>query len=304
MEALRGMIRSIRGNTYEVLTEGNTYRARFAGKAKRGRRRTKKPAAVGDEVEFDPQPDGEGVIRKVLPRRNRLSRPDSGRRTVEQVIVANVDALLVVHSLRKPDLDFLTIDKCLLMGASHDLPAALAVTKTDLGEVPDLSFYAPHHPCFELSAVTGEGVGEVRSFLSGKTTVLLGPSGVGKSSLLNVLDPELGLKVGEVSERTGEGRHTTSWVEILQVGDARVVDTPGLEFFDFWNLTLRRLPECFPEFEGRACRFRDCMHDREPGCAVRDAVESGEIPRSRHESYLSVRGILQEKGVAFSPPAR
>ncbi|MHC4606510.1 MAG: ribosome small subunit-dependent GTPase A, partial [Planctomycetota bacterium] len=247
--------------------------------------------------------DNEGVIEEVLLRRNRLSRPDPHHRTVEQVIVANVDAVLVVQSLVRPDLDLLAMDKCLVMALASGIPPAVAVTKTDLADPPSLACYEELFPVFRISAVSGDGLDELQEFLSGKTTVLLGPSGVGKSSVLNSLDPDLGLKVGEVSGRTGSGRHTTTWVEILEVGDARAVDTPGLEFFDFWNLGPKDLPDCFPEFEGYECRFRDCAHDKEPGCGVREDVGI-EIARSRHESYLAIRRILQEKGVAFTPPVR
>ena len=298
---LRGMVRSIRGNHFRVQAEGAEYRCSFRGRAKRERKGTRKPAAVGDWVEFEPLPDEEGAIEKVLPRRNRLSRPDPFRRSVEQVMVANVDALLAVHSSAQPRFNSLCLDKCLVMGLSCGIESAVLVTKIDLDEGPDLSGFSGGHEVFRVSSVTGEGVGDVRTFLEGKTTVLLGPSGVGKSSLLNALDPSLGLKIGKVSGKTGEGRHTTTWVEILDVGPARVVDTPGLEFFDFWNLTEDRLPAFFFEFADRGCRFRDCRHDREPECAVRKAVEEGTVPRSRHESYLEIRRLLMERGPAFTP---
>lgn len=299
---MQGIVRAIRANTYEVAADGRLFRCRFPGKMKRDRRGAGKPAAVGDRVEMEALPDHEGLIRAVLPRRNRLARPDPHTRTVEQVIVANVDALLVVHSLQQPDLDLLTIDKCTVMGISCDVPPAVAITKTDLGEAPELSFYAKAFPLFLVSNVNRTGLDDLRGFLAGKTTVLLGPSGVGKSSLLNALDPALDLKVRAVSGRTGEGRHTTSWVEIVTVGVARIVDTPGIEFFDFWNLTPENVSACFPEFSERACRFRNCSHGTDSGCGVRAAVEAGEIAPSRHESYATIRRILRDKGVAFSPP--
>lgn len=292
---MTGRIHKIAANDYEVHAEGRTYRCWFRGKLKRERKQTLKLAAVGDTVEFTPQPDGEGVIDKVLPRRSKLSRHDVWKRSREQVIVANVDALLIVQAARDPEFNDLIVDKCTVMAAANNLPCVVIAAKADLG-TPDLSAYEQAgFRCIRTSTQTGEGLDDLRGLLRDRTSVLLGPSGVGKSSLLNALEPELNLKVSDVS-RHGEGRHRTSWVELLPVGGGLAADTPGLEFFTLWGVTAENLKDCFLEFVDLAggCRFRNCSHTTEDGCAVRDKVAS-----SRLRNYHDLRDMLLERKDVF-----
>jgi ribosome biogenesis GTPase len=286
-----GRVQKIAGNDYTVHAAGAAYRCRFRGRLKRERRVTDKLAAVGDEVEFAPGEAGEGTIEKILPRRSKFSRSDVHRPTREQVIVANVDALVIVQAAKDPDFNDRVVDQCTVMAASNRLPCVILVNKSDLGR-PDLSAYErAGFRCLRTSIVSGAGLEDLRGVLRGKVVVLVGPSGVGKTSLLGALEPELRLKIGEVSRR-GEGRHTTTWVELLPVAGGFVADTPGLEFFTFWGVTAANLKEFFLDFSELAerCRFRNCSHTAEASCAVRE----GAAP-SRYRNYLDLREKLRAR---------
>lgn len=286
-----GRIHKIAANDYEVHVEKVVYHCRFRGRLKRERQPALKLAAVGDRVEITPGEASQGTIEKVLPRATRLSRHDVMRPSREQVIVANVDAILIVQAAKDPDFNDLVADKCTVMAAANEVPCVLVVNKSDLAR-PDLSAYEKAgYLCVRTSAKTGEGVGDLRRFFTGKTCVFMGPSGVGKSSLLNALDPSMGLKVGEVS-RTGEGRHTTSWVELREVAGGLAADTPGMEFFTFWGVTPENLKDFFLDFRDLApgCRFRNCTHTSKEACAVRDHVAP-----SRYANYLSILESLRSR---------
>jgi ribosome biogenesis GTPase len=290
-----GRIRKIAANDTVVHAGDQVLHCRFRGKLRRGRGGQLKLAAVGDEVEFTASGAGEGVIDRVLPRRSKLSRNDVHRESVEQVIVANVDALVIVQSAEDPPFNDLIVDKCTVMAAANRLPCVIVVNKSDLGR-PDLSMYErAGFACHRTSARTGEGLDGLRSRIGGKTLVFLGPSGVGKSSLLNTLEPGLGLKTGEVSRR-GEGRHTTTWVELIPIAGGLVADTPGLEFFTLWGVTASNLKDHFLDLADLAsgCRFRDCSHVSEAGCAVRERAAP-----SRYRNYLEILAKLRESREVF-----
>ena len=285
---MTGRIHKIAANDYEVHTEKGVYHCRFRGKAKRERRPALKLAAVGDWVEVTPGEARQGSIEKVLPRRSKLSRHDVMRPSTEQVIAANVDTLVIVQAAKDPDFNDLIVDKCTVMGAANALPCVIVVNKSDLAR-PDLSVYEKAgFTCIRTSAVAGEGLEPLRALLKDRTSVFLGPSGVGKSSLVNALEPGLDLKVGEVS-RHGEGRHTTTWVELLPLAGGLVADTPGLEFFTLWGVTPENLKDHFLEFAELAsgCRYRNCAHLAEASCAVRDRVGP-----SRYRNYMAIRSRL------------
>jgi ribosome biogenesis GTPase len=283
-----GRIHKIAANDYEVHTAEGVLTCRFRGKLRRVRTSASKLAAVGDQVELTPGVGGAGTIDQVLPRRTVLSRHDVLRPSIQQVIVANVDVLVIVQAARDPDFDDLILDKCTVMAACNLLPSVIVVNKSDLG-APDLSAYrTAGYTCLRTSVRTGEGLDLLRDQMKGRTTVFLGPSGVGKSSLLNALEPGLELKIGAVS-RTGEGRHTTSWVELRPVAGGLAADTPGLEFFTSWGVTAENLKDFFLDFVDRApgCRFRNCSHTTEGECAVR-----GHVAPSRYRNYLEIRQKL------------
>jgi ribosome biogenesis GTPase len=298
-----GRVVRIGGKTFDVTTEAGRLTCGFRGRLKKERQAVVRLVAVGDVVEVTPTEGTEGVIEEVLPRRSKLSRPSAANSRKEQVIVANVDAILIVEAARNPDLDLLTVDRCTVMASAAGIPAALCVNKTDLGPFAGTEIYPPLGiPVFPTSAARGEGLVELRKFLEGKTTVFIGPSGVGKSSLLNALHPAAAAKTGKVSDRTGGGRHTTTWAELVEVGPGTWVnDTPGLEIFALWEITPDNLRDCFVEFTGPAekCKYRDCSHTMEPKCGVREAVASGTIAPPRHEHYVAIRKTLVEQHRLF-----
>ncbi|NOZ78286.1 MAG: ribosome small subunit-dependent GTPase A [Acidobacteria bacterium] len=253
---------------------------------------------VGDRVTIEMR-RGEGVIKGVRQRQTALYRR-AGRERRAQVLAANVDQALIVFACQRPEPKRGLIDRFLVACHHADIDPVLIFNKADLGLDtigPWIDVYrALGHAVILTSARTGRGLGEVKRTLLGRTTLFCGPSGVGKSSLLNAVYPGFRLRVGSISEATGKGRHTTSRAELQPLpGGGFVVDTPGLKEFGFWNLTLEDLKAAFPEIAERAnaCRFQDCTHLHEPDCAVGDAVRAGEIDAERFRSYqVLAAGIL------------
>lgn len=227
---------------------------------------------------------GKGMVEAILPRKNSFVRP----------AVANVDALVIFAANVNPVTEPFLIDRVAAIALSQGVEVILCINKEDLDPAETLTgiYTRAGFPVIRTSAVTGEGIPELRSRIRGRITAFTGNSGVGKSSILNRLSPGLGLPTGEVSEKLGRGRHTTRHVELYDLGeDTFAADTPGFSSFDTdqmeWILT-DDLPRAFPDFDGCLghCQFRDCTHRKEPGCAVREAVTAGKIEKTRYESYL------------------
>lgn len=258
------------------------------------------PVAIGDRVSFrQPEPDSVGMIMEVLPRRNELSRMAAGPVPVEQVIVANADQVILVFSVRQPKPKWNLLDRYLAAAESADIPALICLTKWDLvrkkdgmDQIAEL-YISIGYPVLQTSIVDGLGIEALRQRMSGKLSVLVGKSGVGKTSLLNALEPGLGLRVSEVSQATKKGKHTTSHLELYPFAGGGIVDTPGMREFALWKDDSRGgLADLYVEMRPHigACRFgMDCSHSHEPDCAIKEAVESGEISPMRYESYLRLR---------------
>jgi ribosome biogenesis GTPase len=270
---------------------------------------------VGDIVRLEETQGGAGKIVEVLPRRNKLARksavPMPSARPFEQVIVANVDQVVPVFAAAEPAPKWNMLDRYLVSAESAGLAALICITKLDLARAQDevtqgdlwsaVDVYRRSgYPVILTSAVTGEGLDALKTALGGRISVFLGKSGVGKTSLLNALQPGLGLRVNEVSQVTGKGKHTTTHLEMFPLefgsrnGDAcgAIVDTPGVREFGLWDLDEDDLAQYFPEMRPYIgqCKFGlGCAHDEEPGCAVRRAVTAGEISPRRYQSYLRLR---------------
>ena len=272
------IVRSLSG-FYDVQTEQGIVTCRGRGVLRKG---TESPL-TGDMVEITVE-KGKGMVEKILPRRNRFIRP----------AVANIDALVVFAANVNPVTEPFLIDRVAAIAGDREVPVILCVNKCDLDPAVDLIRIYRHagFSVIQASAETGEGVEELRDLIRGKLVAFTGNSGVGKSSILNRLSPELALPTGEVSEKLGRGRHTTRHVELYPLGDDTfVADTPGFSSFDTDQMDVilkENLQYAFPDFARHigACQFRDCSHRKEPGCAVTGALAAGEIEPTRYDSYL------------------
>ena len=263
------------------------------------------PIAIGDRVRFLDAGQSRGMITEILPRLSKLSRPATvpGQRAFEQVIASNVDLILPVFAVANPTPKWCLLDRYLVSAESSDLPAMIVITKIDLAwknKEFDSELEAYRRAGYRIqfvSATTGEGIEELKQILQGRMSLLVGKSGVGKTSLLNAIQPGLGLRVKAVSQgEQGKGRHTTTHLEMfsLEFGGS-LVDTPGIRKFGLWEISGEELAYLFPEMTNYVglCKFGlSCRHDREPGCAIRGAVMSGDVSPHRYKSYMNLRGEL------------
>ena len=266
---------------YDVETDGGeTVRCRARGRF----RKDGENPLVGDRVRFRRESDGTGTVMEILPRKNEFLRPP----------VANLDCMVIFASAVNPVTDPFLIDRMTAVAEDRNCRPVICINKTDADPADGLYrlYRDAGFDTIRTSAVTGEGLDELRAAVAGRFCAFTGNSGVGKSSILNAMEPGFSLKVGEVSEKLGRGRHTTRHVEIYRLScGARIADTPGFASFDTDRMDLtdpRRLGRDFREFAPYAgqCRFPDCVHGREQGCAVRAAAEEGRIAPSRYGSYL------------------
>lgn len=265
------------------------------GKAKREVDR----AVAGDRVRFDPATLDEDVlgIEGVQPRHSLLERRVPGGRGTRPV-AANVDQVVVVTAAADPAPIPQLIDRLLVVAEANEIPACVVINKTDLGPVAPLLAHlaSAGYDIIQTAARERVGIDELRTRLVGKESVFTGPSGAGKSSLLNALEPGLGLRVGAISARVRRGTHTTVTAAMVPLAEGGfVADTPGFSEVGVWAVDLAHLDECFPDFNEAIgdCRFDDCTHRTEPGCAVRKLVEDGAVPATRYDSYLAIYDELR-----------
>lgn len=300
----RGRVVRADAKVFHVDVGGRTLMAAPRGKLFEELGKRKNPVAVGDLVQLDLATEP-ASIEAVLPRRNYLGRTASARDPREQVLVANIDRLFVVASLARPGFSSNRTDRILAACRWHDIPAVVVLNKIDLaraGEAEAIrgTYESAGVEVLETCALDGRGVDALREALVGRTSVFYGASGAGKSSLLNAIQPELGLRVGKISRYWETGKHTTTFSQLIALdAGGWVIDTPGIRVFRLHELSAGDLRGLFAEFAPFAarCRFPDCSHDHEPGCAVFPAVEAGELPATRYASYLE---MLDELG---QPPA-
>lgn len=294
-ELQRGVVLRMDAKVCHVEVDGKVVLAAPRGALFENLAGVKNPVAVGDHVEIDPAGDPASLIN-VLPRKNQLSRTASSHDPREQVLASNVDQLFIIASVKSPKFSSNRTDRILAACQWQNIPAVLVLNKTDLAKQEELDALRATYDSvpvemLETCATTGKGVEELRERLRGKTSILYGASGAGKSTLLNALQPGLRLKVGKISSYWEQGKHTTTYSQLhhLDFG-ADVIDTPGIRVFRIHDIHRSELKGLFPEFaryEDR-CKFPNCSHDHEPECAVLDALEDGEIARTRYMSYLEM----------------
>lgn len=284
---------------YEVaLEDGTTKRAVVRGKLV-GKDQEYQSVKVGDWVEVSLQNENDMVIiEKILPRKSKIIR---GRGYKTHIIAVNIDQLLILMSVKQPTFRTSLLDRYLIIAERNEIPAIICLNKIDMGDPSDYkSIHAYYekigYPFYFVSAKIGLGLEQIEKILSHKVTALIGHSGVGKSSLVKAIQPDVNIKVGEVSHKNRKGRHTTTHVQLYHLERVKgyVIDTPGIKELGIGDILKSELKEFFVEFRNyeKECQFSDCQHINEPGCAVIQAVEKGEILRSRYDNYVSIYADL------------
>jgi len=280
--------------------DGRLYRARVRGKLRLQGMKSTNPIAVGDMVSFtvEEEPDL-ALIEGVAERRNYIIRKSNNLSKQTQIIAANLDLAVLVVTLAEPATSYGFIDRFLLTAEAYHIPALLVFNKIDIyheKENERLKAYEKvyeqiGYECLQISAIRGTHLRNLKAKLQQKTSLFSGHSGVGKSTLLNAIDPEIKQKTGAISHFSSKGKHTTTFAEMFEVEQGmRIIDTPGIKDFGVVDLEPAELAQYFPEMRERmsGCKFNDCRHVEEPGCAIVEAVETGAIASSRYRSYLSM----------------
>lgn len=310
--AARGLVLRSTGSWYTVRTDdGRTLPTRIRGRFRLAAQLIDEtnPLAVGDRVEVLVDPDGTAMVTAIEPRHNQLSRRAAGKRggVREHVIVTNLDRAWIVQSTFGPKINPGFVDRFLVACEASHVPAGLVLNKADLLEGEPraqaaIAFWTGlyeglGYPVLLTSAETGAGVERLREALAGRVSVVSGPSGVGKSSLLNAVDTTLDLRTAEVSEKTQKGRHTTTFATLYPAAGGWVADTPGIREFGLWDMAPQDLGGYFVEFRPHVedCRFPNCTHHHEPGCAVVAAVDDGAVTPERYGSYLAILETVERE---------
>ncbi|MCD8742301.1 ribosome small subunit-dependent GTPase A [Mucilaginibacter roseus] len=298
---MQGLITKSTGSWYQAQTpDGQRYDCRIKGKFRIKGITTTNPIAVGDIVDFELEPEqGTAVITNLHPRKNYIIRKSINLSKQAQIIAANLDQALLVVTLASPRTSLGFIDRFLVTAEAYDIPAKLIFNKLDLFSDEGLEILQAYkavyenigYPCYEVSALEGTNIDGVQALLKDNITLFSGHSGVGKSSLINRLLPNLDLRTHQISEWSDKGMHTTTFAEMFELPQGGfIIDTPGIRELGIIDIEKQELSHFFPEMRERMhnCRFNNCRHINEPGCAVLDALEDGEIEPSRYDSYLSI----------------
>ena len=290
------------------LEDGSHLECRILGRFRLDGQKLTNPVAVGDlvEVEKEDSEEMKGMIRKILPRKNYVVRQSPRKKHNLHLLASNIDQAVLVVTIKDPDLKQGFIDRFLLMTEPHDIPVIIVFNKSDVYDEGDLGVFAYledlyQHIGYEVllaSALNGEGLEELKSKLENRTTLMSGQSGVGKSSLINAIQPHLALKTGVISNYTGKGQHTTTFAEMhnLDFG-GYLIDTPGIKTLAFNNLSVMDVAHNFRElFEAsKDCKYTNCTHRNEPGCAVKQGVEDESISELRYMNYLQILEEVEDQ---------
>ena len=297
MQRVEGLVMRATGSWYEVLHEGEILRCRMRGKLRLRGVRSTNPIVVGDTVHCECGEDGEWVIVDIAPRHNYIIRRASNLSKESHIIASNIDRAMLVVTLVEPVTATEFIDRFLVTCEAYKVPVTILLAKIDLlRDTPEAIeefhriYEGAGYEVINISATEGVGVERVKAMLAGKTTLLSGNSGVGKSTLIGAIDPTIDIRTGEISDSFHKGKHTTTFSTMYRVGDGFIIDTPGVKGFGLIDIDDKELWHYFPEMISRAgeCKFFNCTHTHEPHCAVTEAVKREEIAFSRYESYLKI----------------
>jgi ribosome biogenesis GTPase / thiamine phosphate phosphatase len=304
---IKGRVTKSTGSWYRIQTEdGTTLACRIAGKIKLDDSKLTNPVAVGDYVYVELENPEQGIIKKIEPRRNYIVRQSPRKRHQLHFLASNVDQVVLIVTVREPNLKLGFIDRYLLMCEPYNIPATIVVNKYDIYTDEDKEYlseieriYLPlGYQVITTSSVTGLGVDALRDILRDKITLISGQSGVGKSTLVNKIEPDLELLTGEISDFSGKGQHTTTFAEMFHLsigGD--IIDTPGIKTLAFSHLEVLDAAHNFREFFERSedCKFANCTHRNEPKCAVKKALDLGEISPTRYNNYLNICEEIEDQ---------
>jgi ribosome biogenesis GTPase len=303
---VKGLVYKSTGSWYQVKSdEGNFYQCRIKGKLRLSGIRSTSPVAVGDRVGFDLDDEAIGVIHSIEERENYLVRKSVNLSKQLHIIGANIDLVFLVITLKNPETFTTFIDRFLVSAAAFGIETVMLFNKIDqyseeeletVNELKEL-YTSIGYQSVLCSTKSGQGMSELRNLMKDNTSIFSGHSGVGKSTLINTVAPELRLKIGEISEQHGQGQHTTTFAEMFDLSfGGRIIDSPGIRGFGIADIDKEEIARYFKEFfkASENCKFNNCQHLSEPGCAVKSELEEGTIAESRYQSYLSM--VLEEEG--------
>lgn len=306
---MQGVVVKVTGSWHDVrLENGNVIACRITGKLRLDDIKTTNPVGVGDYVDIQLEQDDKsrGVISEILPRKNYIVRQSPRRKHDLHLLASNVDQAVLVTTIINPMLKMGFIDRFLLMTEPHNIPVVIVINKSDLFGEEEWELFGGLKIIYEeigykvvsCSSENGEGIEEIKNLLKDKTTLVAGQSGVGKSTLINTIQPGLGLKTDEISDYSGKGQHTTTFAEMFPLAmGGFIIDTPGIKMLSYNNLEPLDVAHNFREFFelSSLCRYPNCLHKEEPGCAVKAAVEEGSVSPLRYEHYLQIMSEVEDQ---------
>lgn len=301
-----GIVIKSTGSWYHVRdTDDNVIECRIIGKFRLNGLGLTNPLAVGDKVQYEIEAEGKGIVKKIDKRANYVVRQSPRKKHQIHLLASNIDEAIVIMTIIQPNLKQGFIDRFLLMTEPHDIPVTIVFNKQDLYGEDEMEVFEFLKLVYEdigynvvaVSAISGYGIKDLSERIKGKTTLVCGQSGVGKSSLLQAIDPSLDIRVQEISDHSGKGQHTTTFAEMYTLEDAYLIDTPGIKTLSFNNLSPQDVAHNFREIfkKSEDCKFGNCMHINEPGCAVKEAIEAGEISEMRYDNYLKILEEVEDQ---------